>query len=300
MNEKQIRAALKVAECGSMTGAASQLFVSVQGLKKQLDVLEREELGCDLFVRTNKGISLTEAGRVFCEEAPSLLSYAEGFIAKVRRAESKFCDLRISIWENKQFPLLDASCVEYRRLYPDTHITFVPTSPSRSVDDIVEGVADLGFFGNSSIYPDVSKLELSSLGDTLSFRCLMMPGTDLARVEGPIASRDLSSYRVAFIGKRKENMSLIEPEDADLDIAWIPSFDRYEIMSYCGSGGVCICDKYLAATIPELVARPLSWVTPVEILIGYKKDPPIQVARFIEVAQFAASCSTGEQDAAMS
>ena len=62
MNINQIRYVLEVAASQSMREAASKLFVSQPALSASIKELE-EELEIVIFERTNKGISLTDAGR---------------------------------------------------------------------------------------------------------------------------------------------------------------------------------------------------------------------------------------------
>ena len=67
---RQIEMFLAVARCGSMTGAAKELFISQTAVTKQMQLLE-EELGVVLFVRGHS-IALTEDGRFFRQEAEAV------------------------------------------------------------------------------------------------------------------------------------------------------------------------------------------------------------------------------------
>lgn len=67
---RQIEMFLAVARCGSMTGAAKELFVSQTAVTKQMQLLE-EGLGVVLFVR-GRYIALTEDGRFFRQEAEAV------------------------------------------------------------------------------------------------------------------------------------------------------------------------------------------------------------------------------------
>ncbi|MBW5422281.1 LysR family transcriptional regulator [Streptomyces sp. BG9H] len=61
-----------VADEGSLTGAAQQLFVSQPALTKQIRRLE-DDLGVPLFARSRSGMALTEAGRELAARVPALL-----------------------------------------------------------------------------------------------------------------------------------------------------------------------------------------------------------------------------------
>ena len=53
-----------VAECGSITRASVELFISQPAVTKQIKKLE-SILGCDLFIRTKHGLVLTEVAKLY-------------------------------------------------------------------------------------------------------------------------------------------------------------------------------------------------------------------------------------------
>ena len=55
-----------VASCGSITNAAQQLHVSQPAVSKAMANLE-SQLQCKLFVRSTKGVTLTEQGQILFE-----------------------------------------------------------------------------------------------------------------------------------------------------------------------------------------------------------------------------------------
>ncbi len=72
MQISQLRQALEIEACGSITAAARKLYISQPNLSKGLRELE-EELGTDLFIRTTQGIHPTPAGKVFLQSAKDIL-----------------------------------------------------------------------------------------------------------------------------------------------------------------------------------------------------------------------------------
>ena len=82
MNINQIKYVLAIANSSSMREAASRLFVSQPALSASVRELE-EELGIIIFERTNKGISLTDAGREF-------LTYAKRAVGQYEILEDRY------------------------------------------------------------------------------------------------------------------------------------------------------------------------------------------------------------------
>ncbi len=79
---------MAVAEEGNVTRAAARLHLAQSGLSASVRALERE-LGAELFVRTARGVELTEAGRALLREARRTLDSA----AAAREAVAAVRDL---------------------------------------------------------------------------------------------------------------------------------------------------------------------------------------------------------------
>jgi DNA-binding transcriptional LysR family regulator len=81
----QLESFVEVVQRGSLSRAAETLFVTQPALTARLQRLE-QELGAELFVRSRRGMRLTEAGRAF-------LPYAERALAAVGDGKSAVSDL---------------------------------------------------------------------------------------------------------------------------------------------------------------------------------------------------------------
>ncbi len=64
MTLQQLKYALTIADCGSMNEAAKQLFISQPSLSETIKELETE-IGIEIFLRSNRGISTTPEGEEF-------------------------------------------------------------------------------------------------------------------------------------------------------------------------------------------------------------------------------------------
>lgn len=83
MELRHLRYFVAVAEEENVTRAAERLHVSQPPLSRQIRDLE-EELGVSLFERSAKSVRLTEAGRVFLNEARAVLDRADQAARTVR------------------------------------------------------------------------------------------------------------------------------------------------------------------------------------------------------------------------
>lgn len=81
MFDGRLETFVKVAECGSFTKAADDLYLTPTAVMKQINALEKG-LEVALFERTNHGLRITKAGESFLQDARYILEY-------VSRAEQK-------------------------------------------------------------------------------------------------------------------------------------------------------------------------------------------------------------------
>lgn len=76
MELRHLRSFLAVADAGSITGAAAQLYIAQPAVSRQIHLLERQ-VGQKLFVRSAAGVQLTDAGTALLPHARALLARAD-------------------------------------------------------------------------------------------------------------------------------------------------------------------------------------------------------------------------------
>jgi DNA-binding transcriptional LysR family regulator len=87
MTLKQLVYAIMIAETGTFIEAAKKLYISQSSLSFSIKGLE-EELNTTLFVRTHKGIMLTEEGKGFIREAKKIVLQTELLNEKFSRNDN--------------------------------------------------------------------------------------------------------------------------------------------------------------------------------------------------------------------
>lgn len=122
MNLRQLAYFVRIAELQSFTRAATVLHVAQPSLSRQIQLLEHE-LGVLLFVRSDKGVQLTEAGLALQERAQAVLQQVRqlrdevGQHASAPRGELGF-GMPPSLFDLLTVPLIGA----YRERYPDVRL----------------------------------------------------------------------------------------------------------------------------------------------------------------------------------
>ena len=86
MTLQQLRYIVTVADNGTISGAAKELFISQPSLTNAIKELE-EEMQITIFNRTNKGIVVSNEGNEF-------LAYARQVLEQVNLLEEKFLSIK--------------------------------------------------------------------------------------------------------------------------------------------------------------------------------------------------------------
>jgi DNA-binding transcriptional LysR family regulator len=153
MYNPQLETFIRVADAGSFSNAAEELFITPTAVIKQINTLE-SELGVQLFVRTHRGISLTESGKSLYKDAKYLIKYAKDSIARAKRATNDGENvLRIGTSPMTPTKFLVEIWPQIHDLYPDLKFQLVPfeNTPDNARDimanfgrdiDLVAGMFD--------------------------------------------------------------------------------------------------------------------------------------------------------------
>lgn len=147
MNLKQLEAFVQVAEGGSFSKAAKQLFLTQPTVSAHISSLEKE-LDARLFVRNTKEVSLSEDGKV-------LYGYAKQMIELSKKIEETFCTvdekenhcITIAASTIPAQYLLPGILAKFVEKYPNEQFRITETDSAKVVDQVVEHAIDIGFTG---------------------------------------------------------------------------------------------------------------------------------------------------------
>ena len=125
MTITQVLYVLEVARQQSVSKAAETLYVSQPALSAQLQKLERE-LGCELFRREHHGVSLTAAGRAFCEAAKPVETAWRELSAKSENLQTAVCSqVRIGVGPRAFSTGLVDALISFFDQHPETNVAFI-------------------------------------------------------------------------------------------------------------------------------------------------------------------------------
>ncbi|NRR33291.1 LysR family transcriptional regulator [Oxalobacteraceae bacterium] len=146
MELRHLRYFVAVAEELSFTRAAERLHIGQPPLSQQIQALEAE-VGAQLLERSKRWVRLTEAGKLFLDDARRVLSLSEQAVQTARRAQRGEAGvLRIGFTFSTPFsPLFAAVINRYRQQYPGVHLQLQEMATVPQIERIAARDMDLGF-----------------------------------------------------------------------------------------------------------------------------------------------------------
>ena len=134
---------LEVDRCGSMNRAAQNLFLSQSALSAAIAEVERE-LGVTVFLRTNRGVTLTEEGRELVAQIAPLVDRSR----KLSRyySERRAADRASLSVASQRYPFCAMAFVEFLHLLDEPHIqvSFKEMEMAAVIDEVAERRSALG------------------------------------------------------------------------------------------------------------------------------------------------------------
>ena len=161
MELRHLRYFVAVAEELHFGRAAVRLNISQPPLSQQIQALE-QMLAVRLFERTNRRVALTEAGRVFLDEARAILLRAEAAVQLARRAQrGELGELKVGFTASAPFTsIMPRSILAFRQAYPDVQLSLLEMSSGEVVDALLEQRIQVGVLRPFELPDSIESVEL--------------------------------------------------------------------------------------------------------------------------------------------
>lgn len=177
MTLDQLRIFVAVAEREHVTRAAEALNLAQSAVSSAVNIIEGRH-AIKLFHRVGRGIELTEAGRIFLNEARAVLARAasaELVLAELSGLRRGTLSLQAS--QTIASHWLPRFLVAFRRAYPEITLTLTVGNTAQAAAAVREGAAELGFVEGALDDPTLASTTVAE--DQLML--LVAPGHPWAR-----------------------------------------------------------------------------------------------------------------------
>ena len=289
MYNLQLETFIVVADLGSFNKAAEALYITPPAVTKQINLLEND-LGLQLFIRTHRGLTLTEAGKSLYKDAKYIIQYCKDSVERAKKAmEEKDNVIRVGTSPMTPAAPVVEAWSKVRGNYPDIRLQMIPFMNSQ--ENAREILKNLGT--NIDIVGgifDETMLELRQCqGMQLSRQricCAVSVNHRLAEkeiltVQDLYGERFLMMHRgwSRYVDELREDIWKNHPQIQVVD------FDLYsmEIFNQCeNSNGILMAVENWKEAHPLLKIIPVEWKYTIPYGILYSTEPSELVKRFLK------------------
>ena len=290
MYSQQIKTFLQVADRGSLSKAAEDLYVTPASIMKQMNALE-DRLGVTLLKRTNQGIELTEAGKYLYDFAKKMIAESEEAVLKAKSIQQReLKTIRVgSSFLNPSNVLTDlwnqisGSSSEYRIKivpYSDDHeqILSVVSSLGKMIDFMV------GVFGSQQMLSIGEFYELGHYN-----LCVAVPRSHRLASKEKLLLSDLHGEHLIVVksgdalhlDSLREVLKMTHPQIIFEDAHY---FYDMETFNTCEATGSLLLTLDAWSNIhPSLVTLPVEWNFTVPYGLLYSPNISGEAAEFLNI-----------------
>lgn len=288
MDLRQMRYFLAVAEERHIGRAAERLHMAQPPLTRQIRALE-DELGTALFVRTPRGMDLTDAGAALLDEVPNLLALAQRARERTLRAGQGLSGrLDVGTFGSGVLDVIPRLLARFHAERPDVRIVLHNQTKAEQIDALRERRITIGF--NRLVPPESDLVVETVLRERLVVALHERDAlTDRTRLSlADLDDRPVILYpQQALPGLAQRVASAFAREGLRLRVEQEVE-DVLTAVALVSSGfGLCVTtESSMSLRLPGVAFRPLDCeaLRDIELACLYRRETPSPVlAAFLDV-----------------
>ena len=242
----------EVAKNENITKASEILHISQPAISKTIKLLE-EKLGGTLFVRTKKGVILTEEGKEFYSYITKAMEY-------INSAENKFSDLinletgviKIGINSTLTKEFLLSYLEKFNKLYPKIDIQITNGITSHLINELKNGLIDIVFLNlNDKDYGnDIDIIKCKKIHD------VFIASKKYSELNDKVISlNELKNYPLIFQAKGSNTRNFLDNFLKEKNITLKPNI---ELASYSLVTEFCKAGFGIGYAVKEFIQKDLN------------------------------------------
>ena len=198
---RRLRIFTAVAQRGSFTAAAEELFMTHSAVSQQMALLERQ-LGLPLMVRGPRGVELTEPGQVLAARSTVLLGTIANIEREMRDLKARHACVRLGAFPTAGADLIPRVVREYQKRFADTRIVLRSAHAADMHGFLRDGSIHIGLvwdydFAPRSVPTDIEWIHLAD--DPL---CVLFPPDHPLAGESEVELAELAGEEWVVRGHR--------------------------------------------------------------------------------------------------
>lgn len=242
----------EVAKEQNITKASENLNISQPAISKTIKLLE-EKLGGTLFVRTKKGVILTEEGKEFYSYITKAMEY-------INSAENKFSDLinletgviKIGVNSTLTKEFLLPYLEKFNKSYPKIDIQITNGIASHLINELKNGLIDIVFLNlnNKDYGNDIDIIKCKKIHD------IFIASKKYSKLNDKVISlNELKNYPLIFQAKGSNTRNFLDNFLKEKNITLKPNI---ELASYSLVTEFCKAGFGIGYAVKEFVQKDLN------------------------------------------
>lgn len=219
MNLTYLRSFYITVKCNSISKAAKQLHLTQPGLSMQLQSLEND-IGENLLNRSNKGVALTEEGKVVFEYAESMLSLQDNLERNLKNLRNKKSKLFISSCKSIGEHILPCSIYTFKEIHFNIDISMEIDNSYNVIKNLTNHATNIAIIQDMDVPDNVSTTPI------MPDKLILVGGRNITKssisikelTELPLVLREEGSGILALLEKALQN-KLISLDDLNILIS---------------------------------------------------------------------------------
>ncbi len=289
MYNLQLETFIVVADLGSFNKAAETLYITPPAVTKQINLLEKD-LGLKLFIRTHRGLALTEAGKSLYKDAKYVIQYCKESVERAKRAmEEKDSVIRIGTSPMTPVAPLLREWSKVQKEYPDIKLQMIPFM--NTLENAREILKNLGI--NIDVVAGIFDDTMLKLRQCAGFELSRQRLCCAVSVNHRLAGREMLTFEDLY----GENFLMMHRGwsnyvDELRDDIWknhpkihVVDFDFYnmEVFNRCeNSDDILMVVENWRDVHPLLKVVPVEWKYTIPFGILYSPEPSELVRKFLK------------------
>ena len=269
----------ETARCRSFSVAAQQLYISQSAISQCIHQLE-SDLNTKLFVRTRKGVSLTNEGQLlFLKVESAIISIEQGEKQLDRLRHLEAGELRIAAGDTITTHFLLKYLEEYHATYPSIRIEMANSYSSQMLTLVKEGKADLAFV-NMPMEDDELVFE-----PCLEINDVFVCGPDF-EMKSSYSWEEIAELPLILIEKNASSRHFLEKNFKEKNISLNPQIEVavHDLLIRFASihlGFSCVIEQFSKEELDRGIIQRLTLDPPLpkrNISCAYLKNAPLSYA----------------------
>ncbi len=278
MDVRQFRYFVATAEEGHVGRAAERLHLSQPALSRQIQIME-DCLGAPLFVRTARGVSLTQVGELLLKDARAVNQLFDQTVERARRAaRGELGSLDVGAFGTVLFNFLPRLFAQLHSKSPDLKLTVLNAPVEQLVTGLRQRRLHVAFERRQVVEPDIVTLVAGSEPAVIALAAghplARLPAVDITALsaEPLIVGRD--------IGRARGSVEFCREHGFEPRIAGEAIDSTAGILLVAAGAGSAICPQSMTnLSVPGVTYRPLRGRTDTryELYCYHLRDEPCPV-----------------------